>query len=129
MPCALAEQRQAFLAQLSGAPADSAPVPAEAGNSCASCHVRGHRRYGPPPVPADQRPTGDDPHGAAVHSTDFERSEFSQGCHQFPASLAVNGKPLENTFAEWLASPYPQRQQILPELPYARAPAPVAWHP
>jgi hypothetical protein len=32
----LVEQRQAFLAQLSGAPADPAPVPAEAGNSCAS---------------------------------------------------------------------------------------------
>jgi hypothetical protein len=36
----------------------------------------------------------------------FTRSEFCSNCHQFSADgLALNGKLLENTYAEWKASP------------------------
>lgn len=77
------------------------------GNSCGGCHVRGNRRFGPP-----QRDTGavglspaDHPHGGVARSPDFERSEFCAACHQFPQDQAINGKPLENTVAEWRASP------------------------
>jgi len=35
----------------------------------------------------------------------FLSSEFCQSCHQFaPDGLALNGKLLENTYAEWKAS-------------------------
>ena len=40
---------------------------------------------------------------SARHSS--SRAEFCSSCHQFDAALAVNGKPLENTVAEWQASP------------------------
>lgn len=105
----LAEQRQAFeTARRKGKahlPADQGL--AAAGNSCGGCHLRGHRRFGPP-----QRDTGavgqsdpSGPHGGVTRVADFEKSEFCAGCHQFPQSQAVNGKPLENTVVEWQASP------------------------
>jgi hypothetical protein len=80
---------------------------AAAGNGCGGCHLRQHRRFGPP-----QRDTGITgpsepaaPHGGVLRTAFFESSEFCSGCHQFPSELAVNGKPLENTYAEWKASP------------------------
>lgn len=81
---------------------------AAAGVACPACHVRGHRRFGPP-----QRDTGrvgqgdaDNPHRGVYRAAWFEKSEFCATCHQFPAQYAVNGKPLENTYVEWQASPY-----------------------
>jgi hypothetical protein len=100
----LAEQKQQFLAQLKGDKRDDPSfVPASAGNSCATCHVREHRRYGPldSSAQAGILPTA---HGGAVRSAAFGRSEFCAVCHQFPAEAAINGKPLENTLAEWQAS-------------------------
>lgn len=80
---------------------------AAAGNSCGGCHVREHRRFGPP-----QRGTGvtgpsdpSAPHGGVWRTAFFESSEFCSGCHQFAAETAVNGKPLQNTYVEWKASP------------------------
>lgn len=105
----LAEQRQAFETARRN---DQAHLPAgqglaAAGNSCGGCHLRGHRRFGPP-----QRDTGavgqsdpSGPHGGVMRVADFEKSEFCAGCHQFPQNQAVNGKPLENTVVEWRASP------------------------
>jgi hypothetical protein len=101
----LAEQRSAFLDRRGAGD----QVTADAGNSCAACHVRAHRRYGPPAAPDDQQPMAGTVHGGAVLSGDFERSEFCAACHQFPVSAAVNGKPLENTVAEWQASPFAQQ--------------------
>ena len=79
---------------------------AAAGNGCAGCHVREHRRFGPP-----HRETGKDgldsvngAHGGVMRTKDFERSDFCAGCHQFPQSQAINGKPLENTVEEWRQS-------------------------
>jgi Cytochrome c554 and c-prime len=76
---------------------------------CAACHVRGHRRFGPPPRPGTTvaAPGGTGrPHGGATHTTAYLRSEFCSSCHQFGASgPSLNGKPLENTYEEWRRSP------------------------
>ena len=109
----LAEQKAAFAAARQRGAGHRMPAVglAAAGNSCAGCHRRDHRTYGPP-----QRDTGatgpgraDAPHGGVIRTTDFERSEFCASCHQFPADQAVNGKPLENTMVEWRDSPQARR--------------------
>lgn len=109
----LAEQKSAFAAALgkgAGHRAEDQGL-AASGNSCAGCHLRGHRRFGPP-----QRGTGavgpgdaSAPHGGAMRTADFERAEFCAACHQFPPDQAVNGKPLQNTVEEWRASPQAAR--------------------
>ncbi|RKZ35867.1 MAG: hypothetical protein DRQ37_05455, partial [Gammaproteobacteria bacterium] len=49
------------------------------------------------------------PHGGFVAQTAFEKSAFCRGCQQFgPDDYALNGKLLENTYEEWLASSYAQ---------------------
>ncbi len=105
----LAEQKQAFAeARARGkGHLPSAQGLAAAGNSCAGCHIRENKRYGPP-----QRDTGltgqsdpEFPHGGVFRTADFEKSDFCASCHQFPQEYAINGKPLENTVFEWQASP------------------------
>lgn len=79
----------------------------KSGVSCAVCHVRGHRRFGPPPSKESIKGKG---HGGFTESPLFEKSEFCASCHQFPeGAFAINGKLLENTYNEWLASPYPEK--------------------
>ncbi len=105
----LTEQRSDFFAALLdgvGHVAERRGL-AAAGVACPACHLRGHRRFGPP-----QRDTGavgqsdpDKPHGGVYRAAWFEESEFCVACHQFPQQYAVNGKPLENTYVEWQASP------------------------
>ena len=81
---------------------------AERGLVCAACHVRAHERFGPPRrdgslVPPAPRETL--PHNGVTRTPTFLKSEFCRGCHQFaPGGLALNGKLLENTYAEWKAS-------------------------
>jgi hypothetical protein len=105
----LAEQREAFESARGRGVAQSAAQQglAAAGNSCGGCHLRGNHRFGPP-----QRVTGETgpsplpaPHDGAFRTTAFEQAEFCSSCHQFAAGTAVNGKPLENTYMEWLSSP------------------------
>jgi hypothetical protein len=70
------------------------------GVDCAACHVREHHRYGPRDVAAT-------PHGPVQKLALFRESAFCVPCHQFgEEGLSVNGKPLENTYTEWLASRY-----------------------
>lgn len=70
------------------------------GVDCAACHVRAGARLGPKTV----EPT---PHGQVEANALFKRSEFCQSCHQFGLEgLALNGKPIENTYEEWRASRY-----------------------
>jgi hypothetical protein len=72
---------------------------------CASCHVRSQRRYGPPrraDAPAAPEPL---PHGGFEARSEFQQSRFCAECHQFFDDPGVNGKPVQNTFAEWQASP------------------------
>jgi len=79
------------------------------GVACAACHVRQHQRFGPPRR-EQQAPTspatGRLPHGGATRTPAFTASEFCSSCHQFDSDgFALNGKLLENTYAEWKASP------------------------
>lgn len=85
---------------------------ADAGVFCAACHVRQGRIVGPLPRPetahsGEFKPGNNGPvhaHKSAV--TWFKESEFCAPCHQFPQSMAINGKPLENTVKEWQESPF-----------------------
>lgn len=85
------------------------PALQEAGLICAGCHVRQHEHFGPPRRPELPTPSAEvvQPHGGFTATTAFQRSEFCKPCHQFPeGAFALNSKLLENTFAEWQASPY-----------------------
>ncbi len=72
---------------------------------CAACHVRAHRRYGPPRRPELRAVTGRLPHGGFEPRSEFGESRFCAPCHQFFDDAGVNGKPIENTYVEWAASP------------------------
>jgi len=75
------------------------------GVSCAVCHVRNGRRFGPPPIGTERTGQVTGPaHGGFTAVPAFEASGFCATCHQFPDSMAVNGKPLENTLNEWRQS-------------------------
>ncbi|MBL4802166.1 MAG: hypothetical protein JKY45_09740 [Emcibacter sp.] len=105
----LAEQKQDF--EAAGKQGEfhipTAQGLAAVGNSCAGCHIRENKRFGPPK--RDSGATGqsdtDNPHGGVFRTVDFEKSDFCASCHQFPQEYAINGKPLENTVFEWQASP------------------------
>ena len=78
------------------------------GLSCAGCHVRGGHVYGPPRRDGSgSAPDPRRPHGGWQSSAAFQDALFCAACHQFmPDQLALNGKPLENTYEEWKASAY-----------------------
>ena len=110
----LAEQADSLAAALAAGRdlAESPPGSAEPlhqhGMSCAACHVRGYRWYGPPrrdgSSPTDRAGL---PHGGWTASRAFEDSRFCAACHQFESDqYALNGKLLENTYEEWKASRY-----------------------
>lgn len=97
--------------------AAGAPEPAfdaglrEQGIACASCHVRAHRRYGPPRRGAPPPEGTVLPHAGFEARTEFQESAFCAPCHQFFDDTGVAGKPLENTWAEWAASPHAREGQ------------------
>jgi Cytochrome c554 and c-prime len=103
----LAEQAPVIAGTLAPNPAFDAALRTR-GIPCAACHVRGHARFGPPRrdgslVSAAPRETL--PHGGVTRTPAYLASEFCRGCHQFGSDgYALNGKPLENTYAEWKAS-------------------------
>ncbi len=75
------------------------------GLNCAACHVRKHQRFGPPPRKKSHIQSS--VHGGFSEQSAYTRSAFCKHCHQFPADgYALNGKPMENTYNEWLASDY-----------------------
>lgn len=77
----------------------------EQGIVCAACHVRAHQRFGPPRRP-DLPPLATAlPHGGFEARPEFTESRFCAECHQFFDDPGVNGKPIENTYAEWRDSP------------------------
>lgn len=109
----LAEQK-ALVARERGwnAPASAPPayVPDNlhtSGLICAGCHVRGHVRFGPPAKPGRAAATTQAlPHAGFVANAAFTDSRFCANCHQFNENgPRLNGKLLENTYAEWRASP------------------------
>ncbi|HSD96510.1 MAG TPA: hypothetical protein VLB06_05130 [Sulfuricaulis sp.] len=102
----LAEQKALMALERGWTGAPSAPPPSyvsanlhRQGLVCAACHVRAHRRFGPPA----RTPTADRlPHGGFSPNAAFEDSRFCAVCHQFPESgTRLNGKLLENTYEEW----------------------------
>ena len=106
----LAEQ-QSVIAGPKGLVANPRFDPAlhRAGLVCAACHVRRHERFGPPRRDGSlvsEAPPARLPHNGATRTPAFLRAEFCSSCHQFPPDgFALNGKLLQNTYAEWRASP------------------------
>jgi len=80
------------------------------GVSCAVCHVRGWQRFGPPPT--DSGAVGHQQtaaHGGFTATHALEQSQFCASCHQFPDTMSINGKPLENTVNEWKNSSFSRK--------------------
>jgi mono/diheme cytochrome c family protein len=74
--------------------------------SCAGCHVRGFTRHGPPNVNPSLLPIP----GYPLKTLEiYERSDMCIGCHQLPPRTAVAGRPLLDTYREWLEGPYMAR--------------------
>lgn len=78
------------------------------GLACAACHVRDNRRVGPPRAGGNAGLLSQ-PGYPLTELPIFERSDFCLPCHQLPPRLAVNGRPLLNTYREWLEGPYMRR--------------------
>lgn len=75
---------------------------------CAACHVRSHQRFGPPrrtDLSPPNSPSNALPHGGFEARPEFAESRFCAECHQFFDDPGVNGKPIQNTYVEWQASP------------------------
>jgi hypothetical protein len=81
------------------------PVLRERGLPCAGCHVRSHRYFGPPRRPEAPLVPEPVPHAGFEVRTEYLESRFCAECHQFFDESGVNGKPIQNTFAEWQQSP------------------------
>ena len=77
------------------------------GLGCASCHVRGWTRLGPPLM--DESKLLDLPSYPRIEAQIYERSDFCLPCHQLPARTAKNGRPFLDTYREWLEGPYMRR--------------------
>lgn len=73
---------------------------------CASCHLRDGVLNTPSATTA--RP-GKRVHQRVRTEPLMRDSRFCAACHQFDAVRSVNGKPLQNTYREWLDSPYPEQ--------------------
>ncbi len=79
------------------------------GVACAVCHVRGHERFGPPR--REGKAAEPPAHGGFTAHRAFEDSRFCAGCHQFPEDgPRLAGKLQEDTFAQWQASDFADRQ-------------------
>jgi mono/diheme cytochrome c family protein len=76
------------------------------GVTCSACHVRWWTRFGPPRVASSLIPIGGYP---LREQAIYERGDFCLPCHQLPARDAVDGRPLLDTYREWLLGPYMRR--------------------
>ncbi len=92
--------------QQPGAPGYDADLRAE-GVTCAGCHVRGWTRRGPPRA-ADARLLASPSYPFVVDAA-YERSDFCLPCHQLAPAGAIAGRPLLDTYREWLEGPYMRR--------------------
>ncbi len=76
------------------------------GLSCAGCHVRGWTRHGPPNISPTLLPI---PSYPKLELAIYERADFCMPCHQLPPRTALLGRPLLDTYREWLEGPYMPR--------------------
>jgi mono/diheme cytochrome c family protein len=77
------------------------------GVTCAGCHLRAWTRHGPPRSPGSKLLALP---GYPMEEMGFyERADFCLPCHQLSPRVAVSGKPLLNTYREWLEGPYMRR--------------------
>ncbi len=81
----------------------SDPVLRGEGVSCAGCHVRSWVRRGPPARGSTLLGIPGYPFVAVGL---YERADFCLPCHQLPPRDAVEGRPLLDTYREWLDGPY-----------------------
>lgn len=79
---------------------------ASEGVTCSVCHVRGWQRLGPPRPSASLLAL---PGYPRVEAEVYQRADFCLPCHQLPARYAVSGRPLLDTYREWLLGPYMRR--------------------
>ena len=105
----LAEQAQHLVGSLAAGrtlPEQADGSSSAHGLTCAGCHIRKHRRFGPPRTDGTTPTSGTKlPHDGWQATAAFSDSRFCAACHQFAADgPSLNGKPLENTYAEWQAS-------------------------
>lgn len=84
---------------------DHDPELREQGIVCAACHVRAHQRFGPPRRPGLPPPPASVPHGGFEARPEYGESRFCAECHQFFDDPGIDGKPIQNTYVEWLESP------------------------
>lgn len=83
------------------------PALEASGVSCAVCHVRNLKRYGP--KARAQTTGGDLPHDGFIVKDFFSDSKYCASCHQFdPGDYKLNGKFMEDTYGEWSLSKYPE---------------------
>lgn len=97
-------EQQPYAASGAGNPGHD-PALRRQGIACAACHVRAHRRFGPPRQPGLPPLATALPHGGFEARPEFTESRFCAVCHQFFDDPGVNGKPIQNTYAEWRESP------------------------
>lgn len=107
----MAEQQtsmfQADLESLAADMQDYRPVlQARHGVYCAACHLRDGVLHAPG---ATRGKSGTPVHEHVRISPFFRDSRFCAACHQFDETGSVNGKPLQNTYREWLESPYAEQ--------------------
>ncbi len=93
------------------------------GVSCAVCHLREGKIYGPPlrkgkGQGARGKGSGEksqisnlksqikDAHDGFIEKDFFEKAEFCAACHQLDEGYELNGKVLTNTYREWKKSIY-----------------------
>ena len=92
------------------------------GVSCAVCHLREGKIYGPPKREKKSGVRGQgsgeksqisnlksqikDAHSGFIEKDFFEKAEFCAACHQLDEGYEINGKVLTNTYMEWKESIY-----------------------
>ena len=80
------------------------------GATCAACHSRGGRIFGPPPransKPASAGGSAEPGHGGFAPLDLFTSAQFCAACHQMDEGYSLNGKLLTNTYNEWKASSF-----------------------
>lgn len=76
------------------------------GVSCAVCHLRQGKVYGPPKrVGSIETGVGrQESHGCFIEKDFFEDAGFCAACHQLDDGYELNGKLLTNTYREWKES-------------------------